>query len=197
MKRFLDTKKLVGLLALLGVTAGAVVALRDRAEAMPPPLQLVKVECIGTAGTTTSPGCCNETGARDYTYRVVLPGGNAVSINRVDIGTHEPDPAEYTNLLMPSGWSMTIVALDPLWSDKLSCDSHGSFVTPDSPPACPYVLRWSGTAQTSTFTVGFDQTNPNKFDIHDVHWKVSNGNQADWSQAVGDGKGPVHCLYMP
>lgn len=189
-------KKLIGFLALAGLIGGAIITLRDTTEAMAPtPSPIVRVECIGTAGTGST-GCCNEPGPRQFAYRVVIPGGDIpISVSQLDIGTHWPDPAAYGNLLMPTGWTMNILPAPYVSPDRFACTSHGNltFIGGD----CPYILRWSGPPQTSSFVVGFDANGPFTFDIHDVNWQISPTKKANWNQPVGRGRGPVHCIAFP
>jgi hypothetical protein len=191
-------KRLFGFLALAGLLGGAVVTLRPTSEAQIPPIDpipLLKLECIGYAGIDST-GCCFGNGPRQLSYRVKFPGGNHnLSVSQVDIGTHWSDPAAYGNLLMPAGWSMQILPAPTLFPDRLACTSHGDFTSIGT--ECEYILRWSGPAQTSSFTLGYDAVGPFTFDIHDVHWKIAGGPRADWSKPVGLGRGPVHSIAFP
>jgi hypothetical protein len=191
-------KRILGLLALCGLVGGSIAILRSTSDAMPQiidPIPLLQLECIGYAGNNST-GCCYEAGPRQFAYRVKMPGGNHnLSVSQVDVGTHWPDPAAYGNLLAPAGWTMTILPAPVQFPDRFDCTSHGQLTSPGG--QCPYILRWSGPAQTSSFTLGFDAVGPFTFDVHDVHWKIGSGPRADWTKPVGLGRGPVHCIAFP
>jgi len=181
-------KKIIGVLAFGVVLGGAVITLRMRADAMPPPpLPVVQVLCDGFNG------CCNGTGQtsagiREFVYRVQIPGGNVVSVSSIEVGTHiDNNLADYINLVMPAGWSLTIPSATPPDAGFV-CTPHGS--TSAINGNCNFKLRFSGPAQTSSFTLAYDFV-PD-YDIHDANWKASNGNQSNWTKPVGLGQGPVH-----
>jgi hypothetical protein len=186
-------KKIIGVLAFLTIVTGTVVALRMRADAMPPPpLPVVKVLCDGA-----NP-CCNGTGQtpqgiREFVYRVQIPGGNVVSVSSIDVGTHiDNNLADYVNLVMPAGWALTIPAGTPV-DPGFVCTPHGNVSAIAG--NCNFNLHFSGPPQTSSFVLAYDFV-PN-YDIHDANWKASNGNRANWTKPVGLGEGPLHSPMIP
>lgn len=183
LERLVMKKQLLGLSTLAVLVGGAAFVLRDRAEAFPPPpIGLVRVECNGTI--------CGGGGAREFVYPVKVPAGQSVTSIRV--GTHDNNLGDYTNLIMPAGWSLTIVGGNSTGSG-FNFTPHGS-VSPTG-DTCPYDLVFSGPAQTANFTLAYDFT-PN-WDFHQAEWKASNGRKAGFSFPVGQGNGPVHSPLMP
>ena len=180
-------KKLLGGLALAVLGVGAFLFLRDRADAMPPQLSpVVRVVCDGNIQ------CCQGNGPRQFVYRVKVPSGGLVSVTNIEVGTHDPNLADYINRIMPAGWTLSILSAsrpDP----GFVCTPHGNFTSIAS--ACPYILRFAGPAQTSNFTLAYDFAL--NWDVHDADWKASNGNRADWTKAVGLGYGPLHSPLFP
>ncbi|TAJ16063.1 MAG: hypothetical protein EPO68_11775 [Planctomycetota bacterium] len=181
------------LIAGLFVTAlaGALVSLaidsRSEAQQGGNPIPVIKVECDGSgcggSGNTAS-------GPREFVYHVKVPGGNYVSCTSVEIGVDMSDLPMYTNLVKPPGWIVEILAASP--THALATTPHGSTSTPGG--TCEYVLKFSGPAMTSHFTLGYDYDA--NFEAHDANWKVNNNvNRADWTKPVGLGQGPVHSPY--
>ena len=180
-------KRLLTGLALAGLVGATIVTLHHTTQAMPPPpLQVVKIECDGNIAN-----CCSGSGPRNFYYRIKVPSGGAVAVDRVDIGTDDGNVAHYSNLIAPTGWTASIVSVTkPHDSD---CTVHG--VTTGSNGNCTLLMRFSkgtGAAQTSNFDIGFDYVGEAG---HDVDWLASltnSSNSADWTKAVGLGQGPVH-----
>jgi hypothetical protein len=186
-------KKVIGVLAFAAILGGAIITLRMRADAMPPPpLPVVKVVCDGSIQ------CCNGSGMtaqgpRQFIYKVQIPGGNVVSVSSIEVGTHiDNNLADYVNLVMPAGWALTIPARTPV-DPGFVCTQHGNVSAVGG--NCNYVLRFSGPAQTSNFTLAYDFVH--NYDVHDANWKASNGNQANWTKPVGLGEGPLHSPMIP
>jgi len=177
-------KKLLGFLSLAALTAGAVLVLRNPAEANPPQ-QLTRVLCNG------SNSCCQGTGSRQFIYDVQLGGGATVS--SIEVGTHDNNINDYVNLILPTNWTLQIVSGSPVHNS--TCTPHGSLSTPESETPCSFVLRFSGPAQSTNFTLGYDFI-PN-WDHHDANWAASNGFAANWGRPVGRGIGPVHSPFIP
>lgn len=188
-------KKLFALLALATFVGGAAIVLHEQADAMPPPpLPVVRVICDGNIA------CCNGTGVtaqgpRQFVYNVKVPSGGLVSVSSIEVGVHMLDAhglADYTNLVMPAGWTLTAVPAsrpDP----GFVCTNHGNSTAING--ACPLVLRFSGPPKTSNFTLAYDFAH--NWDIHDADWKASNGNKANWTKPVGLGEGPLHSPMIP
>jgi hypothetical protein len=186
-------RKLYALLGLAAVVGVAVVALRKPVEAMPPPpLQPVRIICDGA-----NP-CCNGTGItsagiREFVYNVKVASGGLASVTSVDVGTHiDNNLADYTNLVMPPNWTLTILPVTrPCHGPH--CTQHGGTSLVDD--SCLFTLHFSGPAKTSNFTLAYDFV-PN-FDIHDADWRASNGSRARWNLPVGMGDGPIHSPWQP
>jgi hypothetical protein len=176
-------KRVLGILALAGIVGGTIALLQVRTEAMPQtPSTVVRLVCDGNNG------CCNGTGPTNYFYHVNFPSGGAVQVDRIDIGTHDPRTAHYSNFIMPPGWTVSIVPVNPdNWPDKDGCTLHGVTVNPNF--FCSKIIRFTGPAQTSSFTLGFD----NDREAHQATWRCNiTGNKANWAKPVGLGEGPVH-----
>lgn len=174
-------KKFFGSLALVGIAGGAIALMQHASEAMPPPpLPVVKILCDGNNS------CCAGIGPTNYFYRVQLPSGGAVQVTRIDIGTDNANINNYSGWIEPLGWTHQILAAPANQPDRLGCVPHGTVVSPTGNSQS--IVRFSGPPQTSNFTLGFDIAQA----AHEVTWKASTGNQADWTKAVGLGPGPVH-----
>jgi len=184
-------KKLISALALAGLVGGVVAATNKDASAMPPPpSQAVRIVCDGGIQ------CCQGSALREFVYRVKVPGGGLVSVSSIDVGTHDPVLSDYTDLILPTGWSLSILPAPPppAFPDAgFNCTTHGGVSSIVG--NCPYVLHFAGPAKTSNFTLAYNFL-PN-WDTHDVAWKSSNGNSAKWAAQVGLGNGPVHAPLMP
>jgi hypothetical protein len=188
-------KKLLGFLALAAAAAGAAVVLRNQAQAMPPPpLPVVRIVCDGNIQCCQGSGMTSA-GPRQFIYRVKVPTGGLVSVSSVDVGVHMLDVhglADYVNLVMPAGWTLTAVSGTPP-DPGFVCTPHGNVSAIGG--NCNVILRFSGPPQTSSFTLAYDFDH--NWDVHDANWKASNGNRANWTKPVGLGEGPLHSPMMP
>ena len=136
------------------------------------------IECDGSV--------CGSSGSRDYYYKVTNPSPQLPE--SVYVGAHDPDPLNYHNILMPSGWTFNI--LKEPYPDYSGFTSHGA-VSPGPDGVCPYVIEWIGPPATTVY-LGFDHSG----DPHNVSWEqaVSGAPSAtsNWLAPVGLGAGPVH-----
>ncbi len=180
-------KRLLSVLALAALAGGAIVTLRLTTQAMPPPpQQVIKIVCDGNIAN-----CCQGSGPRNFYYRVQIPSGGAVQVDRVDIGTDDGNISHYSSFVLPANWTATIVSASP--PDNPACTNHGGNTI--AAGNCPYNVRFdkgTGVAQTSNFQLGFDYIGSTG---HDVNWHASllnSSNSANWTKPVGLGLGPVH-----
>jgi len=127
---------------------------------------------------------CGAAGPRNYYYDVSVL--EAQLFTSFGIGTHDANPANYSNWVTPAGWIVTIKT-EPGWTmpdDPFT--PHGQN-TGGPTGLCPYTVFWNGSNGIVSGQFGFD--NPNK--PHDVGW-VCSGVSENWAQPVGTGTGPVH-----
>ena len=181
-------KKLIMGLVFAGATAAAFLVTQATTEAASPQVisPIVKVKCLGNNAC-----CSNPTGARNFVYRVVIPGGNhGITVSNLEVGTHDGNIADYVNLLLPAGWTMSIVSGNK--RGRIACTAHGGTTFPSE--QCPYKLVFSGPAQGSSFSLGYDFI-PN-WDHHDVAWS-SSAVSVNWGKPVGLGWGPLHSPLFP
>lgn len=168
--------------ALLLFLSGAVLlATGTRARASQIGGGTTQAVCAGTicGGNGGQIQCSNS----EYCYRV-KPNGN--SVTSFDVGVEDGDINHYTNFCGPSGWTMSIVAIER--AHDVTPTDHGTVSS--NAGTCPFVLRFSGSAQTSNFEVGYSYSEGNS-GYHDVHWKAGS-HQSGWSFPVGTNTGPVH-----
>jgi hypothetical protein len=146
------------------------------------------VACLGTE--STGPGGTSECGLQAYVYQVTPL---AVPEGQVYIPTHDNNPANYTNICAPAGWTFTIVPNTFGLQAYAPKTPHGAVSPGPGGPgwSCPYLLYWTGPpmAPAVPFEIGFDHPWPS----HDVEWfAFDNGITAAWPMPVGLGAGPVH-----
>ena len=134
--------------------------------------------------------CGGGGGAYTYQYGISATGGN---IWEFEVGTNDGNISNYTNIIMPFGWSFSITGAgraDSVYSP------HGSYATADGP--CPGSATFTADPgyEVSSGTFGF--TNP--FAPRNVGWEVDGWygqynswyQMENWEQPVGQGLGPVH-----
>lgn len=137
-------------------------------------------------------GCC-ETATRDYLYYV---DEGTTSFTAFLSGTCDGDESNYSNWLLPTGWTYEFQKAefpDSPYSPK------GSYATQTG--NCPWMILWmcsSAEYAVTSGTFGFD----NKNAPHNVYWAVSGSDfvgieGTDWTKAVGLGEGPVHAPSVP
>jgi hypothetical protein len=153
----------------------------------------VTAKCDGlTCGCGTGTVSCG--GTRDYVYRVTGPGITGWPDTVVWIWTDDGNPAHYTNICMPSGWTFSITSepkdhFDGCWPRGSAAPGHG--------PICRYVIEFMGSGSNPLSAVptdfGFDYTP--EHDCHTVEWRVQHITttvSVNWADPVGLGTGPVH-----
>lgn len=129
---------------------------------------------------------CGGAGPRNYYYDVsVLAIQKFTSFG---VGTHDPNLANYANMVMPANWVVGIFG-EPGWQQLDDPFTPHGQVSGNS-GQCPYTLFWwTGTqglaVQQANF--GFDH----RWGPHDVGW-VCSGVKESWAMPVGTGTGPVH-----
>ena len=144
----------------------------------------VLLECIGDSCHCGGP----EPMGLDYAYLMTVISSNDMIVELV-VGTDDPDMGNYTNFIMPSGWTVTIVGA-PVPHNGFTM--KGGISNPTG--TCYYALRFTGsTPVTGQAVFGFNH----KGAPHDVAWAATLANStvivsANWAENVGMGKGPVH-----
>ncbi|MEE9294375.1 MAG: IPTL-CTERM sorting domain-containing protein [Phycisphaerae bacterium] len=168
------------------------------------------VGCDGAESGGTGGTSCPAGDPRDYAYPVFE--GVGVNLSDIYIGTNDCDPANYTNICMPAGWTFAIVANPPpppfaplllpprpaLWhsADKVKTPHGGG--SPGPVPVAACAIHWSdggagtGVDPSGLFTFGYDHPWPSG----DFDWeviKIPGGPfPVTWVAPVGGGLGPVH-----
>ena len=103
----------------------------------------VRAQTIECAGTESSPSQLTSCGsATKYAYKVTAA---ASAIDTVFIGTHDGNPANYTNICKPFGWSFEVVGAGGMSSLLVPSDhrpktAHGTVVAPLG--ICPYIIKF-------------------------------------------------------
>lgn len=156
------------------------------------------VPALGTG--TLSVGCngniCGGTGATAYEYNLSVTEG---AIGQFHVGTDDGNIADYTNIVMPTGWTFNLFAAEPYHGDYTP---HGSIGTING--QCSWYATFTASSPTyelSSVTLGFD----NPYGPHDVGWETHlNDPQTgywqqfeNWQAPVGGGTGPVHGPTVP
>ena len=144
------------------------------------------IVCDGEACGGSGNSSCG--GTRDYVYTVTTDPESGL-LDALFIGTHDPDPANYTNICMPQGWTFNVIATPR--DDYKGLTAHGSLSAGPN-GTCPYsiVFTYVGTSQDPSMDFGFDHAaSPN-----DVAWTLAypQSVSTDWGALVGMGAGPVH-----
>jgi hypothetical protein len=148
--------------------------------------QLHTVECIGTESGGAG-GTLQCSVPHSYTY-LITPGAGGVSW--IEIATCDSVLSNYTNICMPSGWTLQIIQLS---SYKHSAKTAHGTIAPLDGGWCPAYMHFYGPYQTVPFELGFDHDAPS----HNVEW-VATFTGADDSEPVGMGLGPIHApAYSP
>lgn len=151
------------------------------------------------ANGTPSVGCngniCGGTGATNYEYNLSVTSG---LIGQFHVGTDDGNIADYTNIVMPTGWSFILTVGAPLDG---AFTPHGSIGIVSG--NCPLYATFTAAEgyELSSLTLGFD----NPYGPHDVGWETHlNDPQTgywqqfeNWQAPVGGGTGPVHGPTVP
>ncbi len=150
------------------------------------------VSCDGTESGGTGVTSCPGTDPRDYAYP--LTAGAVNPVTSFSVGTDDCNPANYTNICMPPGWTFAIVQTTEE-HDKTKTPHGGATGAPTG--ACPCVVSFTMGAGApipplEAFTFGFN----NSWVSHDVGWDAS-GTVETWGAPSGDGVGPVHGPWEP
>ena len=151
------------------------------------PVAAQTIVCDGLACGGSGIVSCG--GTRDYVYRIAHP--NPKSPDSVFIGTHDPNPANYTNICMPAGWAFAV--LTEAQNDYNSLTPHNK-VSLGPTGTCPYTILFENVSGTKLSAAALDFGFDHGGYPHDVDWYIAGfptGN-ADWNAAVGGGLGPVH-----
>ena len=147
-----------------------------------PALGQTTVTCLGTE--SGGPGGSINCGLQLYVYQV----NPAVPETQVYVPTHDNNLANYTNICMPPGWTLTIIPNGPGLQAFFPKTMHGA-ISPGPGGSCPFLMNWTGPAMAVPFELGFDHASPS----HDVEWwAIAGGITAAWPAPVGLGVGPVH-----
>jgi PKD repeat protein len=144
-----------------------------------------KVICDGTACGGGGGG--GATPSRYY-YTLIAPTGKV--LDHFHIGVHDCDLDNYSNFVLPPGWSVTgiFTGINPLDDDLTP---HGNISAPTG--ECPCALVFGGPPITSG-VIGYDHAGP----PHDVGWQLELTVSPtwicteDWAMPVGMGQGPAH-----
>ncbi|UCC30019.1 MAG: hypothetical protein JSU86_17695 [Phycisphaerales bacterium] len=155
----------------------------------PQPIRAVRCDGMESGGTGEVDESCGP-GLRMYAYPVSDPNG---SMTDLYIGTDDCNPANYSAVCMPLGWTFTVgKSMMPHDPDKTPHDRVSSGPRGN----CHCTIHWSdngigGGLPGGSFTFGFNSKQPS----HDVEWELldgTGGTSANWESAVGGGVGPVH-----
>ncbi|UCC29272.1 MAG: hypothetical protein JSU86_13845 [Phycisphaerales bacterium] len=165
--------------------------------ALASPALAQRVNCDGAESSGTGANSCDGN-VRMYAYPVTEEDGQ--DLTDVYIGTDDCDPAKYSEVCSPPGWTFAIeTTTEDHYPEKTQ---HGALSAgPDG--LCPCVAHWNdggtgGGLPSNAFIFGFNNKEPS----HDVGWRTidalaSSANE-DWAKMVGaatdatDGLGPVH-----
>jgi hypothetical protein len=154
--------------------------------ALASPVMAQMVICNGTesGGTGIVAGCLTP---HLYAYDVSFTGGET----EFYIGTDDGNPANYTAICMPAGWTFAIVPYNYIHDPQKT--QHGLIT--GSGGVCAYRIVFStATPVAGPVTLGFAFDNPNY--SHDVNWVLGALGvpvaQANWAAPVGTGAGPIH-----
>ncbi|MEI6513489.1 MAG: PEP-CTERM sorting domain-containing protein [bacterium] len=123
-------------------------------------------------------------GSRDYQYDITATGG---LIQQFHVGTCDPNVLDYTNILMPQGWTFGIFSITE--DHNLIKTAHGSLSVPAGACQWSVVFTAPDAAGLANVSLGFD----NLFAPHDVGWFTNSNDDFElWTMPVGTGEGPVH-----
>ncbi|MCE5323706.1 PEP-CTERM sorting domain-containing protein [bacterium] len=132
---------------------------------------------------------CGGGGIRNYQYDVSVADG---LIYQFHVGTCDPNIADYSNILMPAGWSFNIYSILEDHADKFT--PHGQISSADG--YCQWCAVWTDTTGQGIASATFGFDNPNS--PHDVGWFINSSSAVEnWSMPVGLGDGPVHGPTVP
>lgn len=132
---------------------------------------------------------CGGGGIRNYQYDVTVSEG---LIYQFHVGTCDPNIADYSNILMPAGWTFGIFSILEDHADTFT--PHGQISTPTG--QCQWCAVWTDSTGQGTAGALFGYDNPNL--PHDVGWFINSSTAVEnWSAAVGMGSGPVHGPTVP
>ena len=122
---------------------------------------------------------------RAYMYRITDP--NPQAPESIYIGTHDGNISHYHNVCLPPGWSFSISSIST--ADYSGFTPHGS-ISPGPNGSCPYLMEFFGPMSPGSVYIGFNHSGR----PHDVSWQVYGiaHTSVNWTQAVGNGTGPVH-----
>ncbi len=152
------------------------------------------VYCEGTA--------CGGGGERAYTYPI---DSASYPMMEFEVGTDDPNPRSYTNVLTPKGWSFKVLE-EGMGHDHGGFTLHGRV----SPGPCRCLTQgrvrwWTDDPQyaAESFTFGFDH----KWRPEDVGWNLLTRREGPppkffrfrefWDAQVGTGAGPLHGPSAP
>lgn len=122
----------------------------------------------------------------DRIYYYGVTAAAAGTLTTLEIATDDGNIANYTQWIEPAGWDHQIIKNNDLLKD-LPYTQHGLITDWDTPSA--YRIVWTGPALTTNLTY-FGFNNPNA--PEDAAWVTNSPSQANWSQPVAMGEGPVH-----
>jgi general stress protein CsbA len=144
---------------------------------------VVFVASVSADLVTCESEVCGYTNTRDYYYVVTIDEGS--TLTGFEVATDDGILSDYSNWVMPTDWTYTIVGNDNLLKD-LPYTSHGEVTSYDGPSA--YKIIWSGTTlNVGTYYFGFDNANAPE----NAGWTIDNAS-TNWSSAVSSGEGPIH-----
>ncbi len=128
--------------------------------------------------------CLDDANVNFYQYTLTVSANDIVS--SVTIGTHDGQISNYSNWVVPPGWSYTIL---PSQADDAAFDVHGVVVQPTG--VCPYIIVFiidQGTvADVGEYDFKFNNINR----PHVAAWTAGSA-ATDWTFPIGLGVGPVH-----
>ena len=164
-------------------------------------LMFVLLLCLGLSlGAWASVVCdgsacgCDVAASRDYLYNV---DEGTTSFTAFILGTCDGNEADYSNWVMPTGWT---AEFQPASAPDSAYTPKGSIAGASS-GTCPWIILWmagSDEYAVTSGTFGFDNSNA----PHDVSWAVTGAGfvpieGVDGTKAVGMGAGPVHAPAVP
>ena len=134
-------------------------------------------------------------GPRDYTY--ILQADKDQPILELRVHTRDLSMDDYTDILIPDGWSFAIETSGLLHSGGV-CTPIGD-ISPGASRArsIGQVRWWTDKPELAvvSFTFGFNLP----WAAEDVGWRTQSAKDTfveDWGTPVGEGTGPVHGPYM-